>query len=100
MEGRRYGRGGGGVRDARGCGTRARRHVPTCGGRRRGPGGEGWEALCAGLLRELYHVRLAGGKDSAAGGDAEPRLRQRIMASHHGVPQRATDEGVGAPGCH
>ena len=50
-------------------------------------------------LRELFHVRLAGGCDSSAGGNAEPRLRQRVMACHRCVPQRAY-EGVGATGCH
>ena len=87
MEGTRHGRGGGGVGDAGGCGARSRRHVPTSGGRRRGVGGEGWESHCAGPLREMFHMRLAGGWGSAAGGDAEPRLRQRIMASHHSAPQ-------------
>ena len=44
MEGRRHGRGGGGVGDAWGCEARARRQVPTSGGRRRGAGGEDWES--------------------------------------------------------
>ena len=85
---------------ARAGGARVRRHMPTSGGRSQGVVGEGWEALCAAPLRELFHMRLAGGCDSAAGGNAEPRLRQRIMASHHSVPQRAADEGDGPPGCH
>ena len=45
-------------------------------------------------------MRLAGGCGSAADGDAEPRLCERITASHRDVSQRAADEGVGAPGCH
>ena len=64
------------------------------------PCGEGWESHRAGPLRELFHVRLAGGRDSSAGGNAEPRLRQCVMACHHCVPQRAAYEGVGATGCH
>ena len=79
-----------GVLYPRGCGACTRRNAPSSRGRRQGAGGEGWESHCAGLLRELFHVR-------AAGGNAEPRTRQRIMASHHCVPQRATDEGVGPP---
>ena len=43
---------------------------------------------------------LAGGCASSAGGNVEPRLRQRVMANHHCVPQRAACEGVGATGCH
>ena len=100
MEGRRHGRGGGGVGDAGGCGARVRRHVPTSGGRRRGAGGEGWEPHRGGPLRELFHVWLVGGCETPAGGNAEPRLRQRVMACHHCVPQRAANEGVGATGCH
>ena len=100
MEGRRHGRGGGGVGDAGGYGARARRHVPTSGERRLGAGGEGWESHRVGPLWELFHVRVAGGCDSSAGGKAEPRLRQRVMACHHCVPQRAAYEGVGATGCH
>ena len=100
MEGRRHGRGMGGVGDAGGCGARARRHVPTSGGCRRGVGGEGWESHRVGPLRDLFHVRLASGCDSSAGGNAEPRLRQCVMACHHCVPQRAVYEGVGATGCH
>ena len=99
MEGRRRNRGGGGVGAAGGGRARARRYVPTCGGRRPGAVGKGWEAHCTRTLRELFHVQLTGGCDSAAGGDAEPRLRQRIMASHHSEPRRAADEGVGATGC-
>ena len=100
MDGRRHGRGRGGVGDAWGCRARARRHVPTIGGRRRWAGGEGGESYRAGPLRELFHVRLAGGCNSSVDGNAEPRLRQRVMASHHCVPQRTTYEGVGATGCH
>ena len=86
--------------DAGGCGARARRHVPTSGGCRRGAGGEVWVYHRVGPLRELFHVRLASGCDFSAGGNAEPRLRQRVMAFHHCVPQRAEYEGVGAAGCH
>ena len=107
MDGRTYGRGGGGLRYAGGCEACVRRHVPTSGGRRSAADGEGWKSHCAGPLRELFHVRLAGGCDSAAGSDAEQRLNQRMashlwqrMASHHSVAPRAADEGVGAPGCH
>ena len=100
MEGRRHGRGGGGVGDAGGCGARARRHVPTSGGCRRGAGGERLESHRGGPLRELFHVRLASSCDSSAGGNAEPRLRQRAMACDHCVPKRAAYEGVGATGCH
>ena len=94
MEVRMYGRGGGGVRDAEGCRARASRHVLTSGCRRRGAVGEGWESRRAGSLRELFHVRLAGGCGSSAGGNAEPRFRQRVMACHHCVPQRAAHEWV------
>ena len=83
-----------------GAAVLARRPVPTSGGRRRGVGGEGWESRRAGTLRELFRVRLSGGCNSFADGNAEPHLHQRIMASHHCVPQRAAAEGVGAPGCH
>ena len=100
MEGRRHGRGGGGVGDAGGCGAHARRHVPTRGGCRRGAGGEGWESYREVPLQELFRVRLASGCESSAGANAEPRLRQRVMASHHCVPQRAAHEGVGATGRH
>ena len=100
LEGRRYGRRWGEVGDAGGCGARARRHVPTSGGCRRGAGGEGWESHRVGPLRELFHVRLASRCGSSAGGNAEPRVRQRVMACHHCVPQRAAYEGVGATGCH
>ena len=58
LEGRRHGRGSGGVGDAGGCGARAPRHVSTSGGRRRGAGGEGWVSQRAGPLRELFHMRL------------------------------------------
>ena len=98
IEGRRHGRGGGGVGDAGGGGVLARRRMPTCGRRRRGPVREGWEARCAFPLRELLHMRLTGSCDSAAGGNVQPR--QHIVASHHSVPQRTADVGVGAPGCH
>ena len=43
MDGRRHGRGGGGVGDAGGCRARAHRHV-------RGAGEDGWDTLCKGLL--------------------------------------------------
>ena len=91
MEGRRHSRGWGEVGDAGGCSARARRHVPTSGGCIRGAGGERCES---------HHVRLASGCDSSAGGNAEPHLRQRVMACHHCVPQRAAYDGVGAAGCH
>ena len=65
-----------------------------------GAGGEGWETHCVGPLRELFHVRLASGCNSSAGGNAEPHLRQRVMACHHCVPQLAAYEAVGATGCH
>ena len=54
MEGRRHGRGWGGVRDAGGCGGRTRRHVPTSGGCRRGAGGEGWESHLAGRCGSCF----------------------------------------------
>ena len=54
MEGRRHGRGGGGVGDAGGCGALASRHVPTSGGRRRGAGGEGWESHLAGRCGSCF----------------------------------------------
>ena len=100
MEGEKHGRGVGGVGDAGGCRARARWHVPTSGGRRRGAEGAGWESHPAGPLRDLFPVRLAVGCNSSAGGNVEPRLRQRVMACHHCVPQRAAYEGVGATGCH
>ena len=100
MEGGRHGRGGGGVGAAGGCGAHARRHVPTSGVRRRGAGAEGRESHRTGPLREQFHVRLAGSCNSSAGGNAEPRLRKRVMACHHCVPQRAAYEGVGVTGCH
>ena len=100
MEGRRHGRGWGGVGDAGGCGACACRHVPTSGGCRRGAGGEGWESHRVVPLRELFNVRFANRCNSSMGGDAEPRLRQRVMACHHCVPQRAAYEGGGAAGCH
>ena len=99
MDGRRHGRGRGGAGDGV-REPRSPRHVPTSGGRRRGAGGEGWKSRRAGPLRELFHVRLAGGCNSFAGGNAGPHLRQRVMASHHCVPQRAAYEGVGATGCN
>ena len=99
MKVRRHGRGWGGVGDAGGCSARARRHVPTSGGCRRVASGEGWESHRVGPLRELFHVRLASGCDSSAGGDAEPRLRQRVMACHHCVPHCTAYEGVGSAGC-
>ena len=74
--------------------------MPSSGGRRRGAGGEGWESHRAGPRRALFHVRLAGGCSSSAGANAELRLRQRVVACHHCVPQRAAYEGVGATGCH
>ena len=105
MEGRRHSRGWGEVGDAGGCRARARRHVPASGGCRRGAGGKGWESYRVGPLRELFDVRLfdvriASGCDSSAGGNAEPSLRQRVIACHHCVPQRAAYVGVGAAGCH
>ena len=100
MEGSRHGLGWGEVGDAGGCGARARRNVPASGGCRRGAGWKGWESHCVGPLRELFHVRLASGCDSSAGGNAEPSLRQRVMACHHCVPQCSAYEGVGAAGCH
>ena len=72
MEGRRHGRGWGDVGDARGCGARARRHVPTSGGCKRGAGGEGWESHRVGPLRELFHVRVAA---------IPPRAAMRSQAS-------------------
>ena len=57
MEGRRHGRGGGGVGDAGGCGARARWHVPTGGGSRRGAGGESWESHRARCLRVTHDVQ-------------------------------------------
>ena len=77
--------------------ARAPRHVPICGRRKRGPVGEGWEVCCAGLLRKLLHMRLTGGCDSAMRTNAGRRLCHRIVASHHSVPQRTADEGVGVP---
>ena len=100
MEGTRHGRGWCEVGHAGGCGARARRHVPTSGGCRREAGGEGWESHRVGPLRELFHVRLASGCDFFAGGNAESSLRQRVMACHHCVPQRAAYEGVSAAACH
>ena len=87
MEGRRHGRGGGGVGAARGGGARTRMHVHTCGGRKRGAFEEGWETHCTGPLWELFHMWLTGRCESAAGGNAEPRLRFRIVASNHSAPQ-------------
>ena len=43
-------------------------------------GWEGWEAH-AGLLRDLSHRWLMGDCNCAAGGNAEPHLRQLVMAS-------------------
>ena len=94
MEGRRHGRGWGEVGDARGCGARARRHVPTSGGCRRGAGGEGWESHRVGPLRELFHVRLASGCDSSAGGNALWRATTVCHSAPHmreWVPPAAMD---------
>ena len=98
--GKRHGRGGGGVGDTGGFEARARWYVPTSGGCRWGVCGDGEESHRVGPLREVFYVRLASGCDSSAGGNAEPCLRQRVMACHCCVPQRAAYEGVGATGCH
>ena len=88
------------VGDAGGVSDRTRGHVPSCGRCRWGAVEEGWEARRAVPMPGLLHMRLAGGCDSAAGGNAEPPLSQQIVASHHCVPQRTADDGVGAPSCH
>ena len=59
--------------------------APACARPQRAQTGVGWgglRGLLRGPLQELFQMRLAGGYDSATGGNAEPRLRQHIMASH------------------